>query len=969
MNNSSTIEEVRMKFKTFTVSLLIILVFFSFLLVYSNAAALSTDPQKLGGVLYVRPGSNGNCSSWTDACDLQTAIYNAVSSDQIWVAAGIYKPTTTNDRTKTFELLIGVAIYGGFPASGGEWEERDWVSNLTILSGDIAVQDSTADNSYHVVTGNGVDGTAILDGFTITGGKANGSAPNNNGGGLYNSDSSSTLRNLTFSANSAIYGGGIYNDTSNPTLTNVTFTSNTATNNGGGMYNLNSNPTLTEVSFSGNKAEGTNQSTGGGMYNSGSNPMLTNVSFTNNTAYIFGDNGGGGMFNYQGSPTLTNVTFSGNSASRGAGMSNKESSPTIIGGTFSDNSAYIEGGGMYNASGSAPTVTDVTFSGNRVYGETSSSGGGMYNKSSSPILTNVTFSNNLARMTTSQSYCNGGGMFNESSNPILTDVDFTNNSAGRGGGLYNSGSSPILTDLTFTGNSATGTDSGYGGGGMYNSGGSPILNAILFESNTAVKYGGGMYNHNSSPILEYIEFSGNSSVSGGGIYNSGGNPKITDVIIDGNNANYGGGMANGECNATLMNVTFTDNTGNVHGGAIYNAWSSPTLTNVTVSGNTAAFGGGMFGDTDSSPVLTNVTFFGNSLNVDYGAGGGMYNRGTSTSLTNAIFWGNTPDQISPVNVTISYSDIQDWTSGGTGNISTNPLLGPLADNGGFVDTHALGTGSPAIDTGSPTLCPVVDARGYTRPINGDSVPGARCDMGAFEYGSSPASFSLTVSLVGGGTVTKLPDKPSYEWGEIVYLTASDGPDWIFDGWSGDASGMINPLRVTISKNTNITASFWLDALTLTTMVSPAGSGAVTRTPDQPTYHTGDEVTLTAVPNPGWSFTSWTGDANGNTNPLIVTMTTNKSISANFAQNEYSLTVLISPVDVGVVTKSPNKPFYLYGETVILTASPDPGWHFSSWSGDATGVTNPLTLIITGNASITANFSDVYSIYLPMVMRN
>jgi len=560
-------------------------------------------------------------------------------------------------------------------------------------------------------------------------------------------------------------------------------------------------------------------------------------------------------------------------------------------------------------------------------------------------------------------------MFNESSNPTLTDVDFVNNSAGRGGGLYNSGSSPILTDLTFTGNSATGTDSVYGGGGMYNSGGSPILNAILFESNTAVKYGGGMYNHNSSPILEYIEFSGNSSVSGGGMYNSGGNPKITDVIIDGNTADYGGGMANGECNATLMNVTFSDNIGNVHGGAIYNAWSSPTLTNVTVSGNTAAFGGGMFGDTDSSPVLTNVTFFGNSLNVDYGAGGGMYNRGTSTSLTNAIFWGNTPDQISPVNVTISYSDIQDWTSGGTGNISTNPLLGPLADNGGFVDTHALGTGSPAIDTGSPTLCPVVDARGYTRPINGDSVPGARCDMGAFEYGSSPASFSLTVSLVGGGTVTKLPDKPSYEWGEVVYLTASDGPDWIFDGWSGDASGMTNPLRVTISKNTNITASFWLDALTLTTMVSPAGSGAVTRTPDQPTYHTGDEVTLTAVPNPGWSFTSWTGDANGNTNPLIVTMTANKSITANFTQNEYSLTVSINPPDRGVVTKSPNKPIYFYGETVILTAIPNPGWHFSSWSGNATGGTNPLTLIIAGNVSITANFSDVYSIYLPMVMRN
>jgi hypothetical protein len=99
------------------------------------------------------------------------------------------------------------------------------------------------------------------------------------------------------------------------------------------------------------------------------------------------------------------------------------------------------------------------------------------------------------------------------------------------------------------------------------------------------------------------------------------------------------------------------------------------------------------------------------------------------------------------------------------------------------------------------------------------------------------------------------------------------------------------------------------------------------------------------------------------------MTANKSVTANFTQNEYSLTVSISPLDRGVVTKSPNKPIYFYGETVILTAIPDPGWHFSSWSGDAEGVTNPLTFIISGNANITANFSDVYIIYLPMVMRN
>ncbi len=236
-----------------------------------------------------------------------------------------------------------------------------------------------------------------------------------------------------------------------------------------------------------------------------------------------------------------------------------------------------------------------------------------------------------------------------------------------------------------------------------------------------------MYNHNSSPILEYIEFSGNSSVSGGGMYNSGGNPKITDVIIDGNTADYGGGMANGEFNATLMNVTFSDNTGNVHGGAIYNAWSSPTLTNVTVSGNTAAFGGGMFGDTDSNPVLTNVTFFNNSANSDIGAGGGRNNPGTSTSLTNAIFWGNTPDQnLLPVNATFIYSEIQGWTlPEHRQHITPTPNLGTLAENGGIVETHALGHES-GVDTGSPNSYFPVWTRAVTRAqLNGESVLGAR----------------------------------------------------------------------------------------------------------------------------------------------------------------------------------------------------------------------------------------------------
>ena len=97
-------------------------------------------------------------------------------------------------------------------------------------------------------------------------------------------------------------------------------------------------------------------------------------------------------------------------------------------------------------------------------------------------------------------------------------------------------------------------------------------------------------------------------------------------------------------------------------------------------------------------------------------------------------WGNTAPtdpQISGA-AAITYSAIQGGWSGES-NINTDPLLGPLADNGGFTLTHDLRPGSPAIDAGSPTVCPATDQRGAARPIDGDGKDGARCDMGAVEY--------------------------------------------------------------------------------------------------------------------------------------------------------------------------------------------------------------------------------------------
>jgi len=140
-------------------------------------------------------------------------------------------------------------------------------------------------------------------------------------------------------------------------------------------------------------------------------------------------------------------------------------------------------------------------------------------------------------------------------------------------------------------------------------------------------------------------------------------------------------------------------------------------------------------------------------------------------------------------------------------------------------------------------------------------------------------------------------------------------------------------------------------------VSPAAGGTVTKSPDQSSYTEGSTVTLTATAAAGYVFSSWSGDATGTTNPLTVTMNSNKTIIANFTQlPTYTLTVTNVPADGGTVTKSPDATSYPQGSTVTLTATPAYGYVFSSWSGDVTGTTNPVTVTMDGNKAVTANYT-------------
>lgn len=338
---------------------------------------------------YVDAGNTSgveNGQSWATAyTDLQAALATASSGDEIWVAAGAYKPTDGEDRTVAFVMKSGVGLYGGFAGNETARSQRDVETNVTILSGDIGDSGDATDNSYHVLIG---ASNAILDGFTITGGNANGAVYHARGGGLicyattkYSLDPtygepggkpgeatygvSPTITDCIFTGNAAIEGGAVYAwDDALPAFTDCVFESNTATRGGTGLFRVTANATFTGCTFYANAAT----QRGGALHiDYGADVVLTSCLFSRNRS----EGHGGAVYiddtaSQVGhtSPEFKSCTFSDNQATaRGGAIAvYNKATPWIDGGSFSSNTAGTGGDNIAADYGVTVYLTNLSLS-------------------------------------------------------------------------------------------------------------------------------------------------------------------------------------------------------------------------------------------------------------------------------------------------------------------------------------------------------------------------------------------------------------------------------------------------------------------------------------------------------------------------------------------------------------------------------------------------------------------------------
>ena len=783
------------------------------------------------------PGGGDGLSWETPFADLQAALDEAATRnadadtgndvDAIWIAEGIYLPSTEADpdrpRNATFSLLDGVGLYGGFAGTETTLQERpaDPTDHETILSGDLGVAGDDTDNAYTVVYC-GEDVQAELNGVTVTGGNADGGyssspTPGSSGGGIFN-HGILTLVSTTVTENSARWGGGICNSSAELVLHGSTVSNNSA-ETGGGIYDASGLSTLEGTVVQDNTAL-----SGGGLYGSRAEFRVIGSTLRGNIG-----GSGAGIRGYYGTVDIINSTLLENTVISndywrpgGGAVYSDRMDVNITNSTIVHNSAVSTAGSTYGGGIYAYQNADISINNSIIAQNEANSSNDIY-----IVFAGLSGANNLISDGYRQSaFVHGvdGNLVGTATNPLDPMLGPMTRFSNGTWGFYPLAQSPVIdagdnalavdSEGTLLSHDASGAARIQGetvdmgaveGTAPFAPGQTYVVTSLsdavdpsdgeltFIEAFQAANENQPVGDAPGGSILEedVIRFAdglqgtvatagagltvfGNLRIEGPGTelltFDGGGSARAFDVFASGRLVLEGVTVANGAA---------------TEGGAVRNAGDLTLIDAVLTNNEADEDGGAIFNDGGSAHLVgtlfeTNVAESGGAIFNEGGSvtvanatfvkntatdGGGIFNGGELT-LSNSVFWANPGGDL----------------SASAGVLGTSNLIGidpKFADFDG--GDYTLTAESPAIDYGKSDLVngnaglPALDEDLAGNP----RIFGAAVDVGAYEFQSSAAEGHETPSTV----VTTHLDEFNLADGmislrEALFYASADGADGV-----------------------------------------------------------------------------------------------------------------------------------------------------------------------------------------------